>query len=103
MRNLPPLTNMKKINCIESQMGDWTYYLATLSFADAANILKFAHEVNEKTDLDHLIQRELTSRSQDISQYLTSQTQRLFGALICASYGKPIDFTKTAGSLGQLT
>ena len=100
---MPSLTNMKKINCIESKMGDWTYYLATLSFKDAADTLKFAHEVNKKTDLDHLIQRELTTRSHDIAQYLTSQSQRLFGALICASFGKPIDFTKGTGGIGQLT
>lgn len=103
MRNLPPITNMKKINCIENKMGDWTYYLATLSFADAADTLKFAHEVNKRTDLDHLIQRELTSRSQEIAQYLTSQSQRLFGALICASFGKPIDFKSTGENVGQLT
>lgn len=84
-------------------MGDWTYYLATLTFAEAANTLRFAHEVNTKTDLDHLIQRELTSRSSEIAQYLTSQAQRLFGALICASFGKPIEFKKTGGNMGQLT
>jgi DNA sulfur modification protein DndB len=84
-------------------MGDWTYYLFTISFSHAAAILKFAYEVNHKTDLDHLIQRELTARSHEIAEYLQHQPQRLFGSLICASFGEDIDFTATSGNVGRLT
>jgi len=83
-------------------MGDWDYYLLSMSFADADKILKFAHEVNKKTDLDHLIQRELTDRSVEIKNYLINQPQRLFGSLICASFGEPIKFKVEKGDFGWI-
>ena len=91
-----------KITCLKSSMGDWTYYLFTLPFQDAEQILKFAHQVNKKTDLDHLIQRELTTRSSQIAEYLSTQPQRLFGSLICASFGEAIQYSGKNG-LGVVT
>jgi len=91
-----------KLPCIEGTMGDWNYYLFSILFQDADNIIKFAHDVNDKTDLDHLIQRELTNRSNEIKNYLINQPQRLFGSLICASFGESIKFQSGGSGFGHI-
>lgn len=83
-------------------MGDWTYYLFSITFSNADKILKFAHTVNSRNDLDHFIQRELTKRSVEIKNYLFNQPQRLFGSLICASFGENIAFKPTNGAFGHI-
>jgi DNA sulfur modification protein DndB len=79
-------------------MGDWVYYVTAMSFADVVRHVKFAEEVCPNTDLDMMIQREVTERSMEIAAYLRAQEQRFFGALIIAAYDGqpkflPISFT----------
>lgn len=75
---------------VEGTIGDWTYYVTVMKFADAVTYVKFAEQVCPSTDLDKMIQRRLSDRSKDIAQYLQANQQRFFGSLIVAAYdGKP--------------
>jgi DNA sulfur modification protein DndB len=71
-------------------MGDWIYYVTVMKIGDVVQYVKFAEEVCPNRDLDLMIQREVSSRSKQIAEYLTTQPQRFFGSLIVAAYdGQP--------------
>jgi len=82
---------------IRAHMGDWTYFVSSISMRDAIEHFKFAYELMPFNDLDKLIQRELSRRTIQITQYLKTNDQRLFGSLIVAAYDgdpkfSPIEF-----------
>jgi|GEM_PF-4698756 len=76
--------------CVKGLIGDWTYYVTVMGFSDVVTYINFAGEVCPNKDLDFMIQRELSTRSTQIAQYLSTQEQRFFGSLIVAAYdGSP--------------
>jgi DNA sulfur modification protein DndB len=78
---------------LRAQMGDWTYYITLMSFADVAQWVKRASEIQEKKELKTWIQRDITEkRLESISNYLTKQPQRLFNALVVGIYGGDPDW-----------
>ena len=68
-------------------MGDWVYYLTRLKMKDIAERVSFADELHESRSLNDLIQREVTLRAVPISEYLQTQPQRFFNALVIGVYG----------------
>jgi DNA sulfur modification protein DndB len=76
--------------CVKGTMGDWTYYVTVMGVAELVRYVHFAEEVCPNTDLDGMIQREVSNRSKDIADYLRTNDQRFFGSLIVAAYdGQP--------------
>ena len=69
------------------RMGDWTYYVTFLGMEQIADRIEFAEEIHPSPTLKMLIQREITDRSQNISDYLLKQPQRFFNSLIIGVYG----------------
>ena len=78
---------MRTFACLKGKMGDWTYYVTTMRMAELVNYVSFAEEIFPRNDLDQVMQRELTTRSSDISNYLLNNEQRFMGALIVAAVG----------------
>ncbi|MDQ1352296.1 MAG: hypothetical protein QG657_2602 [Acidobacteriota bacterium] len=68
-------------------MGDWTYYSTIMKFKDISERVKIAKEIHESEKLRDFIQRQLTPRAKEISQYLITQPQRFFNSLIIGVYG----------------
>ena len=68
-------------------MGDWIYYVTFLGMEQIADRIEFAEEFHQSPTLKMLIQREITDRSQHISDYLLKQPQRFFNSLIVGVYG----------------
>jgi DNA sulfur modification protein DndB len=68
-------------------MGDWTYYSTIMKFKDISDRVKIAKEIHESEKLKDFIQRQLTPRAKEISQYLITQPQRFFNSLIVGVYG----------------
>ncbi|MDE0315425.1 MAG: DGQHR domain-containing protein [Candidatus Poribacteria bacterium] len=68
-------------------MGDWIYYVTFLGMEQIADRIEFAEDIHSSPTLKMLIQREITNRSQDISDYLVNQPQRFFNSLIVGVYG----------------
>ncbi len=72
---------------LRANMGDWTYYIASMTLADLAERVTTASALHQSRRLEELIQRSLSPRAGDIAEYLRSQPQRLFGTLVIAVYG----------------
>ena len=68
-------------------MGDWVYYVTFLAMDQIAERIEFAEDIHPSLTLKTLIQREITDRSQHISDYLLNQPQRFFNSLTVGVYG----------------
>ena len=72
---------------LRANMGDWTYYIASMTLKELARRVTTASIVYESKTLDALIQRSVSSRAGDIADYLLSQPQRLMGTLVVGVHG----------------
>ena len=72
---------------LRAKMGDWTYYIASMTLGELVQRVTTARAVHHSERLDELIQRSLDPRARDIANYLLSQSQRLFGTLVVGVYG----------------
>ena len=79
--------NTLLLPALRAKMGDWTYYIASMTLADLVRRVTTASAVHQSRKLDDLIQRSLSPRAGDIAEYLLSQPQRLFGTLVVGVYG----------------
>lgn len=74
-----------------AQMGDWRYFTTVMRFEDAAARIQFAENINEirpGAQLSDMIQRALTGKRADaIAEYLVTNEDRFFNALVVAVYG----------------
>jgi len=76
-----------KIPAIRSEMGDWTYYVTTLTF-DQVNqyVSRIDDELHSSNTLKELIQRSITSNYISIKEYILNQSELFFNALVLAVY-----------------
>lgn len=75
---------------LRAAMGDWTYYIASMTLEELAHRVTTATTLHQPKSLDEEIQRSLSPRANDIAEYLLSQPQRLFGTLVVGVYeGEP--------------
>lgn len=68
-------------------LGDWIYYVTTINLTDVAERVALAQDIHDSKTLNDLIQRQVSSRAQQIADYLIAQPQRFFNALVVAVYG----------------
>jgi len=82
--------NQLTVPCLRATMGDWTYYTGLMSFEDIANRIRTAEEIHTHKGIRDLLQRALTKRADNIAEYLKSQPQHFFNAIIVGIYdGEP--------------
>lgn len=72
---------------LRARMGDWIYYSTFLTFKDVAERVEFAKDIHDSDTLNELIQRQLTDRAGEITDYLLHQEQRFFSSLVVGVYG----------------
>ena len=72
---------------LRALMGDWTYYCTIMRFQDIKDRIKYAQDIHESRRLQEFIQRQLTPRAKEISDYIGNQPQRFFNSLIVGVYG----------------
>ena len=72
---------------LRSCIGDWVYYVATMTFSQVVERIKVGEEVYGKRELRDMLQRALTARSEEIADYLKREKQRFFNAIVAAIYG----------------
>jgi DNA sulfur modification protein DndB len=72
-------------------MGDWWYYVTTMTFDEVRSRVKKVDDIHERRELKTWIQRELRpERLAQISEYLRSQKQHFFNAIVVGIYrGEP--------------
>lgn len=74
------------------RLGDWAYYSTVLPFREVASRIQRAKEINSNPGLDNMIQRELGPRVADIAEYLRTQPERFFSAIVVGVYGGSPDW-----------
>ncbi|NOT92477.1 DGQHR domain-containing protein [Ferruginibacter sp.] len=76
-----------KIPAIRAKMGDWTYYVSTLSFQQVNDhVSKIDEELHRSESLKELIQRSITNNYLSIKNYILNQPELFFNSLVLAVY-----------------
>lgn len=86
------MSNKTFIPAFQARVGDWNYYICLMKYAQVAREVQFAHELGGNKDLNTLIQRGLSTRTDAIVEYLLRNTHRFLGALIIATWGGAPEF-----------
>ena len=86
---------------IRCHLGDWVYYSTVLPFSEVASRIQQATEINSNPGLENMIQRELGSRVGDITDYLRTQPERFFSAVVIGVYGGSPDWFPVDIDLGS--
>lgn len=91
------MPNKTYIPAFSASVGDWSYYICKMKYAEVARSVGFAHELGGgNKDLSTLIQRGLTDRTLDIKRYLLESKTRFLGSLIIAAWGGMPGYTPLA-------
>ena len=77
---------------IRCNLGDWTYYSTVLPFNEVASRIQRASEINSHRGLNDMLQRELGMRTIGIAEYLQTQPERFFSAIVVGVYGGAPDW-----------
>lgn len=80
-----------KIPAIRANIGNWIYYVATLSFNQVNDyVKKIDDELHKSKLLSEMLQRSITDNYKSIATYIKTHEDRFFNALILAVYdGEP--------------
>lgn len=80
-----------KLPAIRAQIGIWVYYVSALSFGDVSkHVKRVDDELHKSSLLREMLQRSITENYKSISEYINTQNERFFNALILAVYdGEP--------------
>lgn len=81
------MANKTFIPALQARVGDWNYYICTMKYAEVARQVSFAYELGGNRDLNSMIQRGISARTDDIVKYLINNEHRFLGALIIACWG----------------
>lgn len=76
-----------KIPAIRATIGDWIYYVTTLTFQQVKdNVSKVDEELHRSESLKELIQRSVTNNYLSIKNYILNQPELFFNSLVLAVY-----------------
>ena len=88
------MTTANLLPSIRSRVGDWNYYVTTLTFDEVSELIKAPDEIHERKKLADWIQREaIESHSDAIASYILDNPQRFLGSLIVGVYGGSPNWT----------
>ena len=72
-----------KVPAIKAQIGSWIYYVSTLSFAQVKDyVRRIDDELHKSPLLRDMLQRSITDNYKSIADYIETQDERFFNALI---------------------
>ncbi len=76
-----------KIPAIRGKIGDWQYYISTLTFQQVSDyVSKIDDELHKSESLKDLIQRSITENYVSIKNYILNQPELFFNSLVLAVY-----------------
>lgn len=81
------MSNRVLIPALKARVGDWNYYICVMKYAQIKKQIEFAHDLGGNVDLGKLIQRGISERTKDITEYLLKSEHRFLGAIIVAAWG----------------
>lgn len=81
-----------KLPAIRATIGNWVYYISTLTFANVNDYVKrIDDELHKSKLLSEMLQRSITDNYKSIATYIKTHDDRFFNALILAVYdGDPL-------------
>jgi DNA sulfur modification protein DndB len=76
-----------KIPALRSNIGDWNYYVTTLTFEQVREFVsRVDDELHNSKELKDLIQRSITNNYISIKEYILNQPEFFFNSLVLAVY-----------------
>jgi DNA sulfur modification protein DndB len=81
------MANQTLIPALKAKVGDWEYYICSMKYGVIDSQVKFAYELGGNSDLNSMIQRGLSARTKEITEYLLRSDHRFLGAMIVACWG----------------
>ena len=81
------MSNRVLIPALKARVGDWNYYICVMRYAQVSKQIEFAHDLGGNVDLGKLIQRGISERTKEITEYLLKSEHRFLGAIIVAAWG----------------
>lgn len=90
------MANKTFIPAFKAKVGDWDYYICIMKYAEVARQVGFAYELGGNADLSTMIQRGISGRTKEITDYLLSSQHRFLGSLIVAAWGGSPEYTSIA-------
>lgn len=86
-----------RIPAIKAKIGDWDYYVATLTFNQVATrVSRVDEHLHHSEALSDLIQRSITDNFISIKNYILNQPERFFNSLVLAVYDDYPDWREIA-------
>lgn len=86
---------------LKGRIGDWWYYSCLMSMPEVVKRIKRSDELYKNKQLSDMVQREISrKRPKEIENYLFTERERFFSAMIVAVFGGAPDwhsFEITAG------
>lgn len=101
------MSNKTFIPAFQCSVGDWKYYICMMKYGEVDRQIQFAYEMSHNLELSQLIQRGISARTKDITQYLLKSPHRFLGGLVVAVWGgepkyTPLSMDDPAGMLRGL-
>ncbi len=88
------MTTSRLLPSLRGIVGDWSYYVTTLTFRDVTALIKSTDEIHERIRLADWIQRvAIDAHAKDIAAYITETPQRFLGSLVVGVYGGAPNWT----------
>src|SRR5258706_11633569 len=87
------MSNKTFIPAFQCIVGDWKYYICMMKYGEVARQVMFAYELNSNAELGQLIQRGISERTKDITEYLLKSEHRFLGGLVIAAWGGEPTYT----------
>src|SRR5436190_12519372 len=81
------MSNKTFIPAFQCSVGDWKYYICMMKYGEVNKQVQFAYELSSNSELGQIIQRGISARTRDITQYLLKSPHRFLGGLVVAAWG----------------
>jgi DNA sulfur modification protein DndB len=81
------MSNKTFIPAFQCSVGDWKYYISMMKYGEVSRQVQFAHELSRNAELGELVQRGLSGRTKEITDYLLDSPHRFLGAIVVAAWG----------------
>ncbi|MCK8085762.1 DGQHR domain-containing protein [Vibrio sp. 1CM8B] len=79
--------NNLMIPCLKGKIGSWFTYTSLMTFEDIDRLISFADDLHTIKKLSDMIQREIENdRATDIAEYINSNVDHFFNALVIGIY-----------------
>ncbi|EIP0119717.1 DNA sulfur modification protein DndB [Vibrio sp. 1733] len=75
------------IPCLKGKIGSWFTYTSLMTFEDIDRLINFADDLHKIKKLSDMIQRDIeTNRAEEIADYINSNIDHFFNALVIGIY-----------------